>query len=438
MAIYHFSASIISRSSGRSATAAAAYRAGEKIIDERTGEIHDYTHKKGVDSTFILAPNSAPDWVFDREKLWNEVEKVERRKDSQLAREINVALPTELTKTQQLKLVRKFVTDQFVNQGMVADVAFHDLDTHNPHAHIMLTMREIDEQGFSLKKNRDWNRKELLEQQRKAWAISANQALEQAGVNQKIDHRSLEEQGINRLPQIHLGANVNAMMKRGIATERGDTWLAINSFNQQLATLETEITTHKIAFEFRGLDNLAEAIAEFQDRNNLATALEPINQQLANLNHHILARENEIKAKNRPQISSPNQPSPPPENPYRTKYLESAQLVRQKLGTNISSDRLDLEIYLRTNSEAERVNILGESDFARFLKKEQPPMASHYLRAIAKVANTYKSLSDSHTPNLDTWAKKMINVHLAKFHLQENNLSQNLEPQKRKGRGRRM
>ena len=434
MAIYHFSASIISRSSGRSATASAAYRAGEKIIDERTGEIHDYTHKKGVDSTFILAPNSAPDWVFNREKLWNEVEKVERRKDSQLAREINVALPTELTTPQQLKLVRKFVTDQFVNQGMVADVAFHDLNTHNPHAHIMLTMREIDEQGFSLKKNRDWNRKELLEQQRKTWAETVNQALEQAGVNLLVDHRSLEEQGINRLPQIHLGNHVNAMMKRGIATQRGDTWLAINSFNQQLATLETAITTHFRATEFRGLDNLAEALAEFQSRNNLATALEEINQQLANLNHHILARENEIIAKNHPNISSQKQPSPPPENPYRTKYLDTAFLVRRELGTNISEERLDLEIYLRTNSEADGAKVLGESDFMRFLKQEKPLMAKSYLKAISHVAGTYKSLSEKKTPNLDALAKQIVNTYLVKFELQDNNVSQNLESKRRRGR----
>ncbi len=238
MAIYHFSVKIISRSSGRSATAAAAYRAGEKIIDMRTGEIHDYTRKKGVDLNFILAPNSAPNWVHNREKLWNAVEKIERRKDSQLAREINVALPTELNKAQQLELVREFVTDQFVSQGMVADLAFHDLNTHNPHAHIMLTMREIDEHGFSPKKNRDWNRKELLEKQRQAWAISTNKALEIAGVKQTIDHRSLEAQGVDRLPQIHLGAAVNAMMKRGIVTEREERYLEIAEANRNIRKFE--------------------------------------------------------------------------------------------------------------------------------------------------------------------------------------------------------
>lgn len=234
MAIYHFSVNVISRSSGSSATAAAAYRAGEKIMDERTGEIHDYTRKTGVDSSWILAPESAPDWVFNREKLWNEVESVERRRDSQLAREINVALPTELDMSQQLELVREFVNEQFIDEGMVADIACHDLDTHNPHAHIMLTMREIDEQGFSAKKNRDWNKKELLEKQRLAWATHANKALEMAGVNQTIDHRSLEAQGAKHIPQIHLGVAVNAMRKRGIITEREEQYLEIEAANREI------------------------------------------------------------------------------------------------------------------------------------------------------------------------------------------------------------
>ncbi len=251
MAIYHFSVNIISRSSGRNATAAAAYRSAEKILDKETGLIHDYTRKQGVDEKFILAPSYAPDWVKNRETLWNEVEKVERRKNSQVAREINVALPTELNKNQQVELVKEFVTKQFVNQGMVADVAFHDLDSHNPHAHIMLTMRDIDEQGFSLKKNRDWNRRELLDSQRKAWANYTNLALEQADIDARIDHRSLEAQGINRLPQIHLGNAVNAMMKRGIVTERGERWLDIELANRQIATLEhsieAELTTHTLS-----------------------------------------------------------------------------------------------------------------------------------------------------------------------------------------------
>ncbi|MGK7938175.1 MAG: MobQ family relaxase [Xenococcaceae cyanobacterium] len=238
MAIYYFNASVISRSKGRSATASAAYRAGEKIIDERTGEIHDYRKKKGVDEKIILAPNNAPNWVKNRASLWNEVERVERRRNSQVAREIKLAIPVELNKHQQIELVKTFATEQFVSKGMVADITFHDLSSHNPHAHIMLTMREIDEKGFSLKKNRDWNKRELLEKQRSAWAISANYALEKAGIKSAIDHRTLEAQGINRILTIHLGAAVTAMMKRGIVTEKEERYRAIESANRNIQKWE--------------------------------------------------------------------------------------------------------------------------------------------------------------------------------------------------------
>ena len=112
-------------------------------------------------------------------------------------------------------------------------------------AHIMLTMRNIDKDGFSRKKNRDWNKRQLIEKQREAWAVHTNRALELAGVKEKIDHRTLEEQGINRIPQIHLGANVNAMMKRGIATEKGDQWKAIAVANQELMQTEREIESYR-------------------------------------------------------------------------------------------------------------------------------------------------------------------------------------------------
>ncbi len=242
MAIYHLSAKVISRSSGRSITAAAAYRAGDKITDERTAQTFDYSRKKDVDATMIIKPENAPDWMGERSLLWNEVEKVERRKDSQLAREIDVALPIELNHSQKQELVRAFVTDQFVSQGMVADIAFHHLDSHNPHAHILLTMREITANGFG-KKNREWNRKELLEKSRSSWEAYANRALERAGRKERIDRRTLQEQGINRIPQIHLGPNVAAMMARGIATERGARYLSIQVANQEIDALERKIIT---------------------------------------------------------------------------------------------------------------------------------------------------------------------------------------------------
>lgn len=197
MAIYHFNAMIISRSAGRSATASIAYRAGISITDRRTGLEFDYSRRDGVEHTEILAPAHSPDWVQDRSELWNRVEEAETRKNSQVAREVRVALPDELDPEQRMALVRDFCQSQFVDVGMIADIAIHapgrEGDQRNHHAHIMLTTREIGADGFT-SKNRDWNAREVLEGWREAWADAANHALEVAGVDVRIDHRTLEAQ----------------------------------------------------------------------------------------------------------------------------------------------------------------------------------------------------------------------------------------------------
>lgn len=232
MAIYHASVKNISRSSGRSATGAAAYRSGEKIHDRTSGEVFDYTRKQRVGHTEILAPANAPAWMLNREELWNAVERSEKRKDARVAREFEVAIPRELNADQQRELVRGFVLEQFVERGMVADVCHHDTEGENPHAHIMLTTRTIDPDapnGFG-KKNRDWNRRELLQEWRSAWADHANRALEAAGRFERIDHRSLEAQGIDRLPQIHHG-------NQPIRIERNER---IKQLNSEAAQLERE------------------------------------------------------------------------------------------------------------------------------------------------------------------------------------------------------
>ncbi len=188
---------MISRSQGRSATAAIAYRVAERIEDRRTGLTFDYAARGGVDHTEILAPDHAPDWVRDRSELWNRVEESETRKNSQVAREVRVALPAELTHAQRVELVRDFAQEQFVDRGMIADIALHapgrDGDDRNHHAHILLTTREIGPEGFTTK-NRDWNKVEVLEGWREAWARDNNIALERAGIEDRVDHRTLEAQ----------------------------------------------------------------------------------------------------------------------------------------------------------------------------------------------------------------------------------------------------
>ena len=209
MAIYHLRATMISRSQGRSATAAIAYRVAERIEDRRTGLTFDYAARGGVDHTEILAPDHAPDWVRDRSELWNRVEESETRKNSQVAREVRVALPDELTHAERVELVREFVRSQFVDRGMVADIALHAPgragDERNHHAHILLTTRELGAErsvpgggsvpceGFTTK-NRDWNKVEVLEGWREAWARDSNAALERAGIEDRVDHRTLVAQ----------------------------------------------------------------------------------------------------------------------------------------------------------------------------------------------------------------------------------------------------
>ena len=235
MAIFHYSAQVISRSEGRSAVAAAAYRAGAELHDERTGLTHDYTKKEGVIHSEILAPLNAPDWVFDRELLWNKVGATEKRKDSQLAHEINVALPTELSEKQRIDLLREFIQVEFVSQGMVVDYAIHGDNPKNPHAHIMTTTRPLEGDDFGKKPKAEefLKRKDVLNRRRERWADHTNAALENAGCENRIDHRSFEDLGIDdQLPQIHLGPAVAAMKKRGLQTERGDLYDLIEAQNE--------------------------------------------------------------------------------------------------------------------------------------------------------------------------------------------------------------
>lgn len=211
MAIYHLSGTVISRSQGRSAVACAAYRSGERLHDERYDKTHDYTRKDDVAYTEILLPENAPPWMGEREFLWNAVELCEKRKDAQLAREIQISLPRELSLSQNIELAREFVQKEFVARGMVADVCIHNDKTPHgeaqPHAHILLTFREVNVDGFG-QKVREWNAKENLLLWRETWAETANRHLALHGYDLRIDHRSYQAQGIELVPQSKIGTAV--------------------------------------------------------------------------------------------------------------------------------------------------------------------------------------------------------------------------------------
>ena len=268
MAIYHLCIKIISRGKGKSAVAASAYRSGEKIKNEYDGIVHDFTRKGGIAHTEILLPQNAPQAFLDRGTLWNSVEKIEKSKNSQLAREIEIALPKELNREKQIELVREYVKDNFVYIGMCADIALHDKNDGNPHAHILLTMRPLnedttwgakskkeyilDENGEKVKlkngnyKTRkinttDWNEQDKAEEWRKAWANITNKYLEKNSIQEKVDHRSYQRQGIEQIPTIHLGVSATQMEKKDIATDRGNINREIKHQNMILREISRRI-----------------------------------------------------------------------------------------------------------------------------------------------------------------------------------------------------
>ncbi len=225
MAIYHFSAKVIGRGAGRSAVAAAAYRSASRLEDERLGRHHDFTNKAGVVHSEVMLPEGAPERLRDRENLWNEVEATEKRKDAQLAREVEFAIPREMTREQGVALARDFVAREFVERGMVADLNVHwDIGADGeakPHAHVMLTLREIDGEGFGAKV-REWNATSLLQHWRVAWADHVNTRLAALGIDARIDHRSYDAQGIDLEPQHKIGAAGARRDARGEDSERAD------------------------------------------------------------------------------------------------------------------------------------------------------------------------------------------------------------------------
>ena len=269
MAIYHCCIKIIKRSEGRSAVAAAAYRSGERLINEWDGMTHDYTKKRGIVHTGILLPSHAPSEFQDRSALWNSVEKIEKSRDAQLAREIEIALPVEFDRQEQISLVRAYVRDNFVAAGMCADFAVHDKGDGNPHAHIMLTMRplkangewgakcrkeyDLDEYGQRIRlpggafkshrvNTTDWNEQAKAEEWRAAWAECANHALKQKGLSERIDHRSYARQGVEQIPTVHMGVAATQMERQGLVTEKGSVNREIAAQNKLLKEIKARIT----------------------------------------------------------------------------------------------------------------------------------------------------------------------------------------------------
>ena len=321
IAIYHWNIGIVSRGKGKSAVAAAAYRSGEKLTNEWDGLTHDYTKKGGVVHSEILLPAHTPPAFSDRSILWNSVELSEKSNNAQLAREVEIALPVELSREEQTRLVREYCSSQFVSKGMIADFNLHDTGGGNPHAHILLTMRPLDEKGAWLPKSKkeyvldengekirlpsgryktrkvdlvDWNDRENAEVWRRAWADLANEFLAQNNRPERIDHRSYERQGIEQIPTVHVGVSATQMEKKGIVTERGEMNRNIKAANRIL---------REICRLVRGLKDW---IAELKERK--ATLLEALAEARAQASEptipQLLARYMEQRGEERADWTS--------------------------------------------------------------------------------------------------------------------------------------
>ena len=240
----HFKLTITQRSRGQSAVAGAAYQSGERLFSEYDGKRKSYSEKRGIVYTEIMLPPNAPPEFADRNTLWNSVERKENQWNSQLARRIVMALPREVPPEQYPQMLRDYCQEQFVSKGMCVDFAIHDKGTGNPHAHVMLTMRPMDEHGRWLPKTRkvydldengqrykcpnsrywashkedtaDWNDRKYGEIWRHAWEVVQNDYLERNGRPERVDLRSYARQGVDKIPTVHMGPAVFQMEKRGM------------------------------------------------------------------------------------------------------------------------------------------------------------------------------------------------------------------------------
>lgn len=262
MALYHFHVGQIKRSAGQSAVECAAYRAGEKLYSEYYGQVSDYTRKGGVMYTEILLPPHAPREYADRQTLWNAVEEAERNRNAQLAYSFDIALQNEFTLDENIALARKFLLDNFVTRGMIADFAVHQPDKDggiaNPHFHVMCPIRPLNSDGtWGVKQRRvyrddgkfdavpttDWGKPKTLEAWREAWAAMCNAKFEEKGLPCRIDHRSYKRQGIEQIPTVHEGVAVRQMEAKGIVTDKGEHNRWIRSATTMLRTLGERIKT---------------------------------------------------------------------------------------------------------------------------------------------------------------------------------------------------
>lgn len=303
MSIYHCSVTTISRSKGRSATAASAYRSASLVVDVRTGLTFDYTKKKGVESAVLVYPKDSKE--VDRNTIWNQIETRENRRNSTVAREIKIALPDELSSQKREALAVEYTKSLVDRYGVVADVAIHSPhrqgDQRNHHAHILMSTRRYENDQFTEKTREldDIKRgKEEVMWIREQWATVANKQLEKENVKERIDHRSFKDQGVEKLPTIHLGSSAMAMERKGIRTELGDHNREIEKFNQALGnTKEISLSSTEGFDRGLSLDEVNKLEKQYQkELEDLSQDKNlPDDYRLSQLNQEIGVIENQLK-----------------------------------------------------------------------------------------------------------------------------------------------
>ena len=384
MAIYHLSVKTVSRSAGRSATAAAAYRAGVKITDGRTGEIHDYTRKGGVQSATLIVPADAVAWANDREVIWNAAEQAEKRKNSTVAREFEIALPSELSSAERQRLAVDFANELVARHGCAADVAIHapgkEGDNRNHHAHILLTTRRLTPDGMG-EKTRELDDqktgKELVTQWRERFATLQNERLREAGHAVQVDHRSHAERGLQVEPTWHLGPAATAIERRtGQRSRIGQDFDQAAAERLRKAQEAGQLERQAQAIDRSIIDLTGDLQAALRERDKAQEA-----QRLAAFEKHAKAEMDAIRVKRAAQAPTP---APAPVRAPEAR-LDPAEAEKQHL-SRMSSTELAEEIRRRqlpsVDSEVERDRaVMASTAKRRELHKQEETGKAFVLKA---------------------------------------------------------
>ncbi|RHB47649.1 MobA/MobL protein [Enterocloster aldenensis] len=528
MAIYHLSVKIIGRSAGRSSVAAACYRSGDTTTNQYDGITHDYSRKHWIEHTEILLPINAPESYKDRSTLWNAVELAEKSSNAQLAREVEIALPRELTLQQQIALIRAYIEQNFTDKGMCADFAIHvppltdskgiplDADGnrtqdpdkmrfHNPHAHIMLTMRPMDSQGkwqpksqkcylcrndnqeksipaseykeaeadgwrkqyqYKVGKKKiwlteesaarrdlkqiskepksakalnpiiaDWNSKDSLFRWRESWASMCNQALRDNNINQQIDYRSYESQGINKVASVHMGVSAYHAEKQGFKTERGDINreiaednLFLSDFEGKIKRLEEKETEHLSQINARLEGLRSKYIAYAYERLALSAAVTSSQNQIKDeaviaktyadsMNQITAALENLMKSldlkKQELQVCSPFQ------NQKRKELMEEIAKTEMEIQSLYDRREKIFRAYKAEPTDPIFTEVIEDKkQRIAFLKGEQAKINTEFWELVEDSKERLKELRSLRYTNRSQW-EDFIKGRL-KEHYQDN------------------